>query len=59
MSNMDNTDLKIILLFSNRYEKLYEKGEITATQLDHVLSLIDQYKNYEPKEFEKNLKEIF
>ena len=59
MLNQDNIDLNIILSFSNHYEKLFEKGEITETQLDQILSLIDDYEKYSSEEFEKKVNEIF
>lgn len=59
MNEQDKVDLKIIFALTNAYENLYEKGEITAEQLDRVLSLIDKFKNYPPSDFEKELKDIF
>lgn len=59
MFNKDNIDLKLILAFTNAYEKLYEKGEITDLELDRILSLIDSYKDYTEKEFKEKLAEIF
>lgn len=59
MFNKDNIDLKLILAFTNAYEKLYEKGEITDLELDRILSLIDSYKDYTEKEFKEKLTEIF
>lgn len=59
MLHKDNIDLKIILSFTNMYEDLYEKGEITASQRDRVLSLLDNYQDYSPEKFEQKLKQIF
>ncbi len=59
MLDRENMDLKIILSFTHAYQRLYEKGEITARQRDRVLSLIEQYKNYQPEEFKAELSEIF
>lgn len=59
MFDINNIDLKIILAFTNAYENLYEKGEITEEQLDSVLSLIDNMKKYSREEFKKELNRIF
>ena len=59
MNKQDKIDLKIIFALTNAYENLYEKGEITEEQLESVLSLIDNYQDYPPADFEKELKNIF
>ncbi len=59
MHEHDKLDLKIIFALTDAYENLYEKGEITAGQLDRVLSLIDNYHNYSSSEFEEEVKKIF
>jgi len=59
MVNRDNINLKLILSFGNKYQQLHEKGEITADELDRVLSLIDEYDAYETEEFAKKLNDIF
>ncbi|HKK83335.1 MAG TPA: hypothetical protein VJ958_03815 [Atribacterota bacterium] len=59
MNNQDKIDLKVIFTFTSAYEDLYEKGEITADQLNRVLSLIDRYQDYSPTEFKEKLRNIF
>lgn len=59
MLNRDNLDLKIILSLTNTYENLYEKGEISGQQLDEVLTLIDNYQDYTPEHFQKEIENIF
>lgn len=59
MYEQNNLKLKIILSFSNAYQKLYEKGELNSKELDHVLSLIDDYEKYSPSDFKIKLEEIF
>ncbi len=59
MHNQDKIDIKIIFTFTSAYEDLYEKGEITAEQLDRVLSLIDKYQDHSPTDFEEKLRSIF
>lgn len=58
MFNKDSIDLKIILSLTNAYEELYKKGEITEDQLHGVLSLLEQYQQYSPEEFKKQLEHI-
>ncbi len=58
-NNIDNIDLKIIPTFTFAYQDLYEKGELSARQLDSVLSLIDSLQNYSVEEFQERLKQIF
>ncbi|MCG8514927.1 MAG: hypothetical protein MI740_12355 [Halanaerobiales bacterium] len=58
MFNKDSIDLKIILSFTNAYEELYEKGEITEEQLHGVLSLLEHYQQYSSEEFKKQLENI-
>lgn len=59
MREKENIDLKILLSFTTTYQKLQEEGEITAEQLDHILTLLDSYRQYSPREFESELKKIF
>jgi len=56
---LEQIDFKLILAFTNAYERLYEKGEITGKQFERVLDLIEKYQNYTREEFIKELKEIF
>lgn len=51
-------DLKAVLAFANRYEKLHEKGVISAEQLEQVISLIEDYQQYSFEEFKKILTNI-
>ncbi|MFW6034824.1 MAG: hypothetical protein ACOCRZ_01080 [Halothermotrichaceae bacterium] len=57
--NIDQLDLKIILGFTNAYENLYEKGEISEEQFNQVLTLLDNYKQYNIDEFKNKLNDIF
>ena len=57
--NKDNLDQKITLTLTNNYYDLYENGEITKTQLDEVLELIEDYERYQPKNFQEKIKKIF
>lgn len=59
MLHKNNLDLKIILSFTNAYEDLYQKGEITSSQRDRILSLLDNYQKYSPEKFKEEIKEIF
>lgn len=59
MLNKDNIDQKIFFNLTNNYYDLYEKGEITEKQLNKILELIENYKDYKPEEFQKKLKTIF
>lgn len=59
MLNKDNIDQKITLTLTNNYYDLYENGEITKEQLDKVLELIEDYKDYEPEEFQQQIQNIF
>ena len=59
MLNKDNIDQKITLTLTNNYYDLYENGEITKEQLDKVLELIEDYKDYEPEEFQQKIQNIF
>lgn len=59
MLNKDNIDQKITLTLTNNYYDLYENGEITKEQLDKVLELIEDYKNYKPEEFQQKIQNIF
>ena len=59
MLNKDNIDQKIFFNLTNNYYDLYEKGEITEEQLNKILELIENYKDYKPEEFQKKLKTIF
>ena len=52
-------DFKLILAFTNAYERLYEKEEITEKQFERVLNLLEKYQNYSREEFKQELKEIF
>ena len=55
----ENIDLKIILSFTNQYQNLYEKGDITEDQLNSVIELLDNYQNYSPEDFKKTVQTIF
>ena len=59
MPNKDNIDLNIILSFTNHYENLYEKGEITEEQLNRVTTLLDNFESYSSEEFKEEMKSIF
>ena len=59
MLNKDNIDQKISLTLTNNYYDLYENGEITKEQLDKVLELIEDYKDYKPEEFQQKIENIF
>lgn len=52
-------DFRLVLSFTNAYQRLYEQGEITEEQLFQVSTLIDHYHKYTLKEFQDKLKEIF
>ncbi|NLM97664.1 MAG: hypothetical protein GX175_08680 [Halanaerobiaceae bacterium] len=56
---LEQIDFKLILAFTNAYERLYEKGEITEGQFERVLELIEKYQDYTREEFIIKLKEIF
>ncbi len=56
---LEQLDFRLLLSFTNAYENLYNKGEISEQQLDQVLSLLDNYQQYTVEEFEAKLKEIF
>ncbi|MTI61741.1 MAG: hypothetical protein FH762_17450 [Firmicutes bacterium] len=51
-------DLKAVLAFANRYEKLHEKGIISAEQLEQIITLIEDYQKYSFGEFKEKLKNI-
>lgn len=57
--DLNQIDFKLILTFTNAYERLYEKGEITEEQFEKVLNLIERYQDYSKEDFEKELKDIF
>ena len=56
---LEQLDFKLVLAFTNTYEKLYEKGEISEEQFEKVLILIDNFHKYNIEEFEEKLKQIF
>ncbi|MFP4662137.1 MAG: hypothetical protein ACLFPF_08100 [Halanaerobiales bacterium] len=56
---MEQLDLKLVLAFTNAYQRLYEKNKISEDEFDKVLALLDTYQNYTIEEFEKKLKGIF
>lgn len=56
---LNQIDFKLILAFTNAYERLYEKEEITEKQFERVLNLLEKYQNYSREEFKQELKEIF
>lgn len=56
---LEQLDFRLILSFTNAYENLYEKGEISEEQFNRVLTLIDNYHQYTYQEFEQKLAEIF
>ncbi|QTL99806.1 hypothetical protein GM661_18530 [Iocasia frigidifontis] len=51
-------DLKAVLAFANRYEKLHEKGIISAEQLEQIITLIEDYQKYSFEEFKEKLRSI-
>ena len=55
----DNIDQKLFFNFTDKYYQLYEKGEINEKQLEKILELIENYREYPPEEFKKRLKSIF
>lgn len=59
MADLDSLDLKLILSFANAYQHLYEKGDISAQQLQEVMQLVENYQAYTPENFEKKLHELF
>ena len=59
MLNKDNIDQKVTLTLTNNYYDLYENGEITKKQLDKILELIEDYKEYKPEEFQQKIQNIF
>ncbi len=56
---LEQLDFRLLLSFTNTYENLYNKGEISEQQLDQVLSLLDNYQQYTFEEFEEKMKKIF
>lgn len=56
---LDQLDFKLVLAFTNAYERLYERGLITEKQLEMILTLLDKYQNYTLAEFEEKLQRIF
>ncbi len=56
---LDQLDFRLVLAFTNAYERMYEQGKISEGQLDRVLSLLDNYHKYTIEEFEEKLEEIF
>ncbi len=59
MLNKDNIDQKLFFTLTNKYDELYEKGEITEEQLNQVLELIENFDQYKPEKFQKKIKKIF
>ncbi len=58
-TGIEQIDFKLVLAFTNAYENLYEKGEITNEQFNQVLSLIENYQDYSLEDFKKELISIF
>lgn len=56
---LEQLDFRLLLSFTNTYENLYNKGEISEQQLDQVLSLLDNYQQFTVEEFEEKMKKIF
>lgn len=58
MFEQNSIDLKIILAFTNYYQNLYEKGEISSSQLDDILLLLDKYQDYSLEDFKEKIRAI-
>ncbi|MEJ6951712.1 hypothetical protein [Natronospora cellulosivora (SeqCode)] len=58
-AGMDQLDFRLILAFTNAYEKLYSLGEISEDQFEKVLDLLEDYQGYSKEEFKAELKKIF
>lgn len=62
-SEMDKINFRLVLSFTNAYERLYQQGQISEEQLDRVSTLLDNlldnYQQYSKSELVAKLAEIF
>jgi len=56
---LDQLDFRLVLAFTNAYERLYEKGEITEKQFNQILVLLENFQQYSLEEFKEALNKIF
>ncbi len=56
---LEQLDFRLVLAFTNAYERMYDQGKISEEQLDQVLTLLDNYHKYTIEEFEEKLTRIF
>jgi len=57
--NESQLDTRIQYLFLDKYEKLYNQNKISEKQLQKVINLIENFRDYSKGEFQDRLKKIF
>lgn len=56
---LDQLDFRLVLAFTNAYEKMYDMGKIDEEQFEKVLLLIENFQNYTYDEFKEKLDDVF
>lgn len=57
--SLEKDDLQLVLAFTNAYERLHARGEISEEQFSQVLDIIENYQKYSESDARKKLKRIF
>ncbi|MFW5786872.1 MAG: hypothetical protein ACOC21_03465 [Halanaerobiales bacterium] len=59
MLDKNNINQKIFFLFIEKYDQLFDRGEISKKERDAVFSLLEEHEKYDPQTFQKKLNSIF